>query len=67
MQRRNQRATKPQIFPVWAFKCCPWYKHSRHLLGTMGEVKQVCHGDKGVVQSFNGSDSLISIDGQHLL
>lgn len=38
----------------------------RDLLGAMGEVQQVCHGDKGVVQRLDGGDSFVRVDCQHL-
>lgn len=38
-----------------------------HILCAVREIEQVCHGDKRVVQSFNGCYPLVCIYRQHLL
>lgn len=37
------------------------------LLRAVREVQQVCHGDKGVVESLHGRDALVGVQRQHLL
>lgn len=44
-----------------------WRDHVLHLLRAVREVQQVCHGDKGVVQSLHGRDALVGVQRQHLL
>lgn len=39
----------------------------RHLLGAMRIIHKVTHGDKGVAQSFCGSDSFICVQTEHPL
>ena len=37
------------------------------VLGAVGEVQQVAHGDKGVVEGLHGRDALVGVQRQHLL
>lgn len=39
----------------------------RHLLGAMGIIHKVAHGDKGVTKSFCGSDSFVCVQAEHPL